>query len=156
MPVLNRSILIIAIACVYGTVGCEKHDHSHQDTPSTNPTVEHDHDHHDHGNHGHGDLQNHTITIAGTTLSLDIEGKPQPNLELHLELNLTSGDRPEDIRIWFGPQSGEGAMKTKADSHGDHWHGHVECPGTITSQDALWIEIEDSEGNRVARSIKVT
>ncbi|MDG2424687.1 MAG: hypothetical protein P8M22_11990 [Phycisphaerales bacterium] len=86
---------------------------------------------------------------------MTIEGEPHPGVEIHVEARYVSGSIPEDIRLWFGPKSGEGAMKVLAHVHDDHWHAHVECPGTITHQDSLWVEIHGADGERVAKSIKL-
>ncbi|MEE2907972.1 MAG: hypothetical protein VX527_09100 [Planctomycetota bacterium] len=95
------------------------------------------------------------MSIGGVVLAMTIEGEPHPGVELHVEARYVSGSIPEDIRLWFGPKSGEGAMKVLAHVHDDHWHAHVECPGTITNQDSLWVEIQGSDGDRVAKSIRL-
>ena len=148
---LTHSVVITAAACCIAIAGCEKKEASGPSASSTQETggVAEPLD--------DGKVSvSRSLEIGETGLSVSASGSATPNAEINLEIHHESGPVPEAIRLWFGPRSGEGSLKTRADGHDDHWHGHVECPGTITSQDALWIEVEDSEGNRVARSIKVT
>ena len=74
---------------------------------------------------------------------------------IDIHVTQVSGPTPEALRMWYGPKSGEGAMKNKAHTHGSVWHATITCPGTLTSQDLLWIEMEDAEGKRVATGMKV-
>lgn len=95
------------------------------------------------------------MNFDGTELSITTQGEPHPGVELHFEARYVSGDIPENIRVWFGPKSGEGAMKVLAHVHDDHWHAHVECPGMITNSDAMWIELEGTDGNRTSKAIRM-
>ncbi|MBG83569.1 MAG: hypothetical protein CMJ40_03360 [Phycisphaerae bacterium] len=101
------------------------------------------------------DMITHDFTAGQTKLSLSASGTAEPNAEIHMTINHISGPRPDVIRTWFGPRSGEGTMKTKAGGHDDHWHAHVVCPGTITSQDSLWVEIQYANGDKAATSIRI-
>ena len=177
---LSRLIIIPLVALSVALSGCDKHDHEHGSDHSHahgddhhHDGDDHDHDgdhHHDGDDHDHGDdghdhaddhhhdgehVLTHTIEVGGVVLSMEIEGEPAPNAEIHVEMHHANGLMPEAVRLWYGPKSGEGAMKTKADAHDDHWHAHVECPGTITDQDSLWVEVEDADGNRIAKGIKL-
>lgn len=96
-----------------------------------------------------------TVEIAGSTLSLSMSGTMLPNSELKLDINHESGPIPGTIRLWIGSMSGEGSLKTKAGGHGDHWHATAQFPDVITAQTALWIEVEDSEGKRVAKGLPI-
>ena len=137
----------------------DDHDHDHDDHDHDHDHDDHDHDHddHDHDDHGHahGPSHTHTVNFDGTELSITTQGEPHPGVELHFEARYVSGDIPENIRVWFGPKSGEGAMKVLAHVHDDHWHAHVECPGMITNSDAMWIELEGTDGNRTSKAIRM-
>ena len=101
------------------------------------------------------DMITHDFNVVQTKLSMSASGTAEPNAEIHMTINHISGPRPDAIRIWFGPKSGEGTMKSKAGGHDDHWHAHVECPGMITHSDALWIEIEGGDGTRESKAIRM-
>ena len=91
-----------------------------------------------------------SISISGSTLSISMTGMLQPNSGLHLNINHKNGPIPGAIRFWVGTQSGEGSIKSKADSHGHHWHAQVQCPNVITDETALWVEIEQRVSGTVA------
>ena len=101
------------------------------------------------------DMITHDFSVGQTKLSMSASGIAEPNAEIHMTINHVSGPRPDAIRIWFGPKSGEGTMKSKAGGHDDHWHAHVVCPGTITSQDSLWVEAQYANGDKTATSIRI-
>jgi hypothetical protein len=82
-----------------------------------------------------------------------MSGTVTPNAELHLDIGHVRGPMPEVIRLWVGTKSGQGSLKTKADSEGEHWHAHVECPGIMSDRSELWIEVEDADGTRTAKGV---
>ena len=128
------------------------HDHDHDDHDHD----DHDHDDHDHDDHDHSDVVSQNIEIADSVLKVDMSGDIEPNAELHVEITKVNGTTPEAIRLWVGTQSGDGSLKTKADDEGDHWHAHVECPRTTTGKIALWIEVEDANGKRIAKDVPLS
>ena len=67
--------------------------------------------------------------------------------------SLAGGEKPAAVRLWIGNESGDGALKTKADAHDDHYHAHVEAPTTLADDIAMWVEVEDANGERSKASI---
>jgi hypothetical protein len=102
--------------------------------------------------HGHDHGEQHTISmslsLAGVTLDITAQGTLQPNSEYHLEMALIEGAPGATGRVWIGEASGVGSMKTKADGHGDHYHGHAIVPKEINEKTALWIEVQSVTGDR--------
>ena len=126
------------------------HDHGDQD----------DHDHGDHGDHGDHDDHDHgdehelgSVTIDGAQFDVSISGEIEPNAEAHIDLVQTGGPTPVAVRLWIGIESGAGSLKSKADGHDNHFHGHAEVPAQIPAGAALWIEVESASGSRVSRSL---
>ena len=96
-----------------------------------------------------------SITIGETTLAVSGTGAWRADGTLNLNIDKTSGPLPQTLRIWAGERSGEGSMKVRADAHDDHFHAQVKIPGTVTSTTLLWVEIEDADGNRDSRGIRM-
>ena len=95
------------------------------------------------------------VDVGGSTLSISIVGKKEPNAKLTVNIDHVSGPVPGTIRLWIGSHSGEGSVKSKAGSHGDHWHGDATFPDVMTSRTALWIEVEDENGERVSTGMPI-
>ncbi|MDG2053645.1 MAG: hypothetical protein P8J86_02960 [Phycisphaerales bacterium] len=131
-------------------------DHDHADDPGHDHADDHGHDHADDHSHDHADAISKTIDIAGNQLVISIEGTVTANAELHVEITAANADEIKALRLWFGTQSGEDSLKTKADNEGDHWHAHVECPSTIPNDSSLWIEIEDANGTRLSKAVPLS
>ena len=104
--------------------------------------------------HGHGHEHSDqptismSLSLAGVTLDIDAQGSLEPNSEYHLEMVLIDGTPGATVRLWIGEKSGVGSMKTKADGHGDHYHGHAIVPKEINEKTALWIEVQSVTGDR--------
>ena len=123
-----------------------------------------DHDGHDHADdahddhdesdgHDHGEMRSlGSVEIAGTTLAVTISDAIDPSTEVNLELEVTSGPTPAMLRFWIGDEAGTGALKSKADAHDNHFHGHTDAPANVTGT-SLWIEIENADGTRSKGSI---
>lgn len=111
----------------------------------------HDHaegEHDEHGDHDHGEMRSlGSVTIDGTTFAVSVSSKIQPSSEVHLDLEVESGPIPAAVRFWLGDEAGTGALKSKADSHADHFHGQTESP-TNMADASLWIEMESASGER--------
>ena len=145
LPLITLSVLIAMLA------SCKKQEEPKTPEPAPQTTgISADPAH-----EAHVDMITHEFNVGDTRLSMSANGTAEPNAEIHLLINHVSGPVPEIIRIWFGPRSGEGAMKTKASGHDDHWHGHVVCPGTITSQDSLWFEVQYANSEKDSTAIKL-
>ena len=130
--------------------------HDHADDHGHDHADDHSHDHADDHSHDHADAISKTIDIAGNQLVISIEGTVTANAELHVEITAANADEIKALRLWFGTQSGEDSLKTKADNEGDHWHAHVECPSTIPNDSSLWIEIEDANGTRLSKAVPLS
>ena len=128
------------------------HDHAHEgdaddhDHAHAGDADDHDHDH-DHGEHDHGDSHElGSITIAGATMDVSMSGELTPNEEVHIDIVHTGGPLPAAVRLWIGVASGDGSLKSKADGHDNHFHGHAEVPTQMPDGAALWIEVESASG----------
>lgn len=134
------------------------HDHDHDGD-------DHDHEGEDHDDHDHGDHDDHddhdhgdehelgSVTIDGAEFKVSISGEIEPNAETHIDLVQTGGPKPAAVRLWIGIESGAGSLKSKADGHDNHFHGHADVPAQIPANAALWIEVESASGDRTARSV---
>ncbi|MAI67175.1 MAG: hypothetical protein CMJ26_04795 [Phycisphaerae bacterium] len=102
--------------------------------------------------HGHSHGNQPTISMAlslsGVTLDINAQGTLAPNAEYHVDIGLIAGAPGAVIRLWIGDASGKGSMKTKADSHGDHYHAHVLAPKEINDKTAMWFEVQGVSGDR--------
>jgi len=77
----------------------------------------------------------------------------KPDAEVHLDIDHEAGPAPAAVRLWIGVESGKGSLRAKADGGDGRFHGHVEAPAKIGADTALWIEVEDADGNRTAGSL---
>jgi hypothetical protein len=50
-------------------------------------------------------------------------------------------------------ESGVGSLKAKANSHGDHFDGHVEVPEGLAAGAKLWLQVESSTGESEVKSL---
>ena len=118
----------------------------------------HDHaegEHGEHDDHDHGEMRSlGSVTIAGTTMAVSASSDIQPSSEVHLDLEVESGPIPAVVRFWIGDEAGTGAMKSKADAHGDHFHGQTEAPATVAGA-SLWIEVETATGERRTAAVAI-
>ena len=144
-----RTLCISAASCSFMLAGCDKSSDTSTTpapttatTPSTPTSILEE--------QAHGGTSKVLVEVGGTELVLAIKGGLQPDTRVLVDIDHAGGPVPEAIRLWVGVESGEGALKSKAHAHGNHWHGHAECPGEISGEDALWIEIQDSNGTRTA------
>ena len=148
MPTLSRIALPLMLMIAFA--GCDKQEEV-QAPPAVQGTgIEADPEH-----EASVDIVGHELKVGDSVLSVQADGTASPGAVIDIHVTHVSGPMPEAIRMWYGPKSGDGAMKIKAHTHGEVWHGHADCPGTLTSQDMLWIEMEDAEGKRVATGMKV-
>ena len=167
MNTLMKMTIISAVASTLALSGCgngsstpetpahtddDGHDHQaagHEDHDHANEDDEHaDHDDHDHGE----EVSLGTIEIVGTVLDVSISGQVAPGEEVHIDLVHTAGPLPAAVRLWIGDEAATGSLKSKADGHDNHFHGHAEAPASLQNA-ALWIEVESASGNRTARSL---
>lgn len=97
-------------------------------------------------NHGNQPIINESLTIAGVTLNIAAQGNFVPGADYHIEIALVSGTQGAVVRLWIGEEDGVGSLKTKAGSHGDHYHGHALVPIKINSKTALWVDVTGVDG----------
>lgn len=128
----------------HGEAGHEGHDHG----PGEHDDHDHEHDGHDHGE----ERSLGSVVVGGTSLDVSISGDVEPGSEIHVDLEHTGGPAPAAIRLWIGDEAGTGALKSKADGHDDHFHGHAEAPSDISNA-LLWIEVEAADGTRSSASV---
>lgn len=157
----TKLLLASSVSAVFalGLSGCgespasDEQAHSAEDGHDHSKDSKEDHDHptDDHDDHGEarslGD-----VVIANTKLSVSIGGDLDPGAEVNIDLEHTGGPAPAAVRLWIGDEAGTGALKTKADGHDDHFHGHADVPESLAGA-ALWIEIEAVDGSRTAASV---
>jgi len=125
-------------------------DHAHDELAHEHHDPDHAHEDHE---HGPGVRSLGTIAIAGTELEIRSGRAAEPGADLNIDIVHAGGPMPAAVRLWIGGESGVGSLKTKADSHGDHYHGQSSAPETMDASTALWIEVETAEGERVAESV---
>lgn len=176
---LTRILALFGVATTVALAGCsdktpaasngtathsanDGHDHDHEagdDHAHPGDTDDHaGHDHaagdDDHGGHDHGaEHALGAVTIGGATLEVTISGAIEPNGEVHADIVQTGGPTPAAVRLWIGEKSGAGSLKSKADGHDNHFHGHAEVPSPVPAGAALWIEVESASGVRTSGSL---
>lgn len=64
----------------------------------------------------------------------------------HYNIRVDGGDF-NAVRLWVGTEDNSEVMVVKTELENDYQHGHLEVPDPIPADYALWIEIEDTEGN---------
>ncbi|MBT8484480.1 MAG: hypothetical protein KJO43_02805 [Phycisphaerae bacterium] len=167
----TRILALIGIASALTLAGCDRNPASSGggNAGAHSPDDGHDHDHEheagDHddahpgdadepGGHDHGAERGlGSVTIGGATLEVTISGAIEPNGEVHADIVQTGGATPAVVRLWIGEESGAGSLKSKADGHDNHFHGHAEVPSQIPAAAALWIEVESASGERTSASL---
>ena len=95
----------------------------------------------------------HAVTLAGINLEVTVGGTLVPNADIDVQLIQTSGNRATAIRLWVGDASGVGSVKTRVHSHGASYHATAQVPATLPTNCALWIEVQNSAGQRESISI---
>ena len=64
----------------------------------------------------------------------------------HYNIKVEGGDFAA-VRVWAGLEDPGDVMVVKCDLENEYQHGHLDIPNPIPADYALWIEIEDTEGN---------
>ena len=157
---LNRISFAATLVACLGVLSCGEKPKEAPDSAAAPAVVGHDHgdgsqaqqgpplDAHDGVSRSLG-----TVELAGATLEISVSGDIAPNSELHVDVIQTAGPTLDAIRLWVGDKSGVGSLKSKADAHDRHFHGHVEAPLTLSMDSALWIEAQDATGERSLSSV---
>jgi hypothetical protein len=174
-------IAAIAIAtCALVLGGCGNNDGSADESDGRGEAAmvdDRDHDHEEHADHDEHDqdgemhdehaheenMHDHmhegeprelgAVTVGGAELQVTLIGDVEPNREIHVDIIQTGGEKPAAVRLWVGDASGRGSLKSKADGHDNHFHGHAEVPATVDESTELWIEVETTAGERMAKSL---
>ena len=94
-----------------------------------------------------------TITLAGATFQVNTQGTVAPNAQIDVSITQTSGNRVGSIRVWIGDESGIGSMKIRTHSHGKTAHAHAPAPAVLPEDCALWIEVQNANGETASGSI---
>lgn len=158
MSHIQKHLVLWAVSgfiCAAGLTACDKSESTDAQTPSS---AHDDHDGHDHGTGGaagevghHDNLEMRSLgqlEISGVMLEASLAGDVMPGGEAHVEIRRVSGPAPAALRFWIGDEAATGAVKVKADSHDDHYHGETAIPTELGGIASLWIEIELSDGTR--------
>ncbi len=157
MTHLNKLLLIPIVAGSLVLTGCgggeapnghEGHDHEkHLESGG--------HDDDDkRGSDEHGaEQQLSKVTIGGSVFDVSLGGEPRPNVTLHIDIKLESGPSPAAIRVWVGNESATGSVKGKAVGSKGDYHADAACPPDFDDDDALWIEVESTDGTRTTESM---
>ena len=64
----------------------------------------------------------------------------------HYNIKVDGGEF-QAVRIWVGTEDPADVMVVKCELENDYQHGHLDVPDPIPADYALWMEIEDTEGN---------
>lgn len=60
-----------------------------------------------------------------------------------------TGGKPKAVRFWIGNESGDGAVKAKAEEETtDNWHTHAEVPDPLPPGSKFWAEVEPPAGEK--------
>lgn len=158
MSHIQKHLVLWAVSgfiCAAGLTACDKSESTDAQTPSS---AHDDHDGHDHGTGGAAaEVDDHhepearslgKIEISGVSLDVSVAGELVPGGKAHIEIRRISGPAPAALRFWIGDEAATGAVKVKADSHDDHFHGESAVPATVGGASSLWIEVELSDGTR--------
>lgn len=112
--------------------------------------ADHDGSEHDMGGEDHGAASAReigTVRIGTSMMSVAIGGDVEPNAVLNVDVTVIDGPVPPSIRLWIGNEAGDGAIKSRAAGHDDHFHGSAEAPAVLTDDALLWIEVESLDGS---------
>jgi hypothetical protein len=106
----------------------------------------------DHKGHSHGaetikhDLG--TTTVSGVRFSVSQETLIKAGKEAGFDLTvLETAKPPIAIRVWYGTESAEGSVRTRAKAgKNGHYHCHVDVPKSPPQESRFWAEIELDSG----------
>lgn len=94
-----------------------------------------------------------SVTIGEVVFNVSISGETKPGAEVHIDIEQTAGPTPVAVRLWIGEASGVGSLRSRADGHDNHFHGHAEVPAPLGPAAALWIEVESAAGTQTSASV---
>ncbi len=130
-------------------------DHAHDESEDAANGDDHNEANHDGDEHGHGEMRSlGSVEIAGATFDVSVSASIEPASDISVEFAHTAGTKPAALRFWVGDEAATGVMKSKADGHESHYHGHTEAPASMDGA-SLWIEFENANGERTVQSIAI-
>lgn len=89
--------------------------------------------------------------LAGYTVAVTQIGVPKAGGDLSYEIVLTGGTgKPKAVRAWYGVESAEGSVKTKAVEKEKFWDADLELPAKLPDGAKCWVEIETADGKKRA------
>ena len=153
--------LLVSLVALPGCGGDSHKDHDHKD----HDHKDHDHKDHDHKDHSHkDDGKDHVhgtnegeptalgkADIAGFAAQVTLYGQVKAGGEVALDVILTGGSgEPAAVRAWVGTESAQGSRKAKLEKTKTAWHNHLEAPATLPEAAAIWVEIENDQGEKKA------
>jgi len=165
MRFLVPTLIILLTAGCGGDPGAqtdagESDDHAHG---------EHDHGHGEHGDHAHhkGSETGHddhahagqahelaSVAIGEASYALTLFGAVEAGGELSVNAQRSGGNAPSAVRAWVGVADGRGSMKARLDAETERrFHGHLAVPAELDEDAALWIEVQDADGQRSSASV---
>lgn len=144
-------------------VGCKEHNHSPSEGVSAGkqPAAKggHDHDHdHDHG-HTHGGI---VIALGESAIgpftvkATRDDGPITPGKDTPIDITVTTtaGAKAQvaAVRFWIGTQDAKGSVKAKGEvedpKQPNRYHTHAEIPSPLPEGSRLWVEVEDTSGEK--------
>lgn len=89
--------------------------------------------------------------IAGYNVAVTQHGVIKPGGEVAYEIVITGGaGKPKAVRAWFGVESAEGSVKTKAVEKEKFWDADLELPAKLPDGSKFWVEVEAADGKKRA------
>jgi hypothetical protein len=89
--------------------------------------------------------------LAGYTVAVTQVGVIKAGGDLSYEIVITGGTgKPKAVRAWYGVESAEGSVKTKAVEKEKFWDADLELPAKLPEGSKCWVEIETADGKKRA------
>lgn len=86
------------------------------------------------------------VSIGSFKVSAKQVGSVEAKKTATFEIYLKGNEEPKVVRVWVGDKSGKGSVKAKAVKTAKYYDADVEIPESLTSDSALWVEIESGSG----------
>jgi len=86
------------------------------------------------------------VSIGAFQVSAKQVGPVEAKKTATFEIYLKGKEDPKVVRVWVGDKSGKGSVKAKAVKTAKYYDADVEIPETLSSDSALWVEIEGAAG----------